>query len=128
MIVYVLFVYKKSVSKRKVCIIFWKNLKKFKKPQKNIFNGFFRWFFWFFLGGFFIGNPATQGAGLVAGAGGNSSAIGDPARRQEEPGRRFTFETGRGGGPVQEDSHERGTQPTRRRRSTEYDSCVESPL
>ncbi len=70
-----------------------------------------------------------QGAGLVAGAGGNSSAMGcDPARREEEPGRRFTFETGRGGGPVQEDSQDRETQPTRRRRSTEYDSCVESPL
>ncbi len=34
--VYVLFVHKKSVSKRKVCIIFIKNLKK-----KNIFSGFF---------------------------------------------------------------------------------------
>jgi len=34
MIVYVSFVHKKSVSKRKVCIIFIK-IKKFKKPQKN---------------------------------------------------------------------------------------------
>jgi hypothetical protein len=41
MIVYVLFVHKKSVSKRKVCIIFIKN-KKLKKKQKNIFNGFFK--------------------------------------------------------------------------------------
>jgi hypothetical protein len=45
MIVYVLFVHKKSVLKRKVCIIFIKNLK-FKKPKKNIFRvGFFRWDF-----------------------------------------------------------------------------------
>jgi hypothetical protein len=56
MIVYVLFVHKKSVSKRKVCIIFIKN-KKFKK--KNIFSGFFRWVFvWVFWVGFFIANPA----------------------------------------------------------------------
>jgi hypothetical protein len=41
MIVYVLFVHKKSVTKRKVCIIFIKNLK-FKKPQKTIFSGFFQ--------------------------------------------------------------------------------------
>ncbi len=34
MIVYVLFVHKKSVAKRKVFIIFIKN-KKIKKPQKN---------------------------------------------------------------------------------------------
>ncbi len=77
----------------------------------------------------FVLPTLQQGSGLVAGAGGNSSAMGgDPARPEKEPGRRFTFETGRGGGPVQEDSHERGTQPTRKRRSTEYDSCVESPL
>jgi hypothetical protein len=63
---------KKYVSKRKVCIIFIKN-KKFqktqKKPQKNIFSGFFGWvflcgFFWVgFFGWFFvwvfIANPAT---------------------------------------------------------------------
>ncbi len=67
MIVYVLFVHKKSVSKRKVCIIFIKN-KKFKKTKKNIFSSFFRWvimfflggLFWVFLGGFFIGNPASR--------------------------------------------------------------------
>jgi hypothetical protein len=41
MIVYVLFVHKKSVSKRKVCISFIKN-KKFKKNPKNPFL----WFFW----------------------------------------------------------------------------------
>jgi hypothetical protein len=34
MIVYYLFVHKKSVGKRKICIIFIKN-KKFKKTQKN---------------------------------------------------------------------------------------------
>jgi hypothetical protein len=48
--------HKKSVSKRKVCIIFIKN-KKFKKPQKPkkpIFSAFFRClFFGVFLGGFF---------------------------------------------------------------------------
>jgi hypothetical protein len=51
-----LFVNKKSVSKRKVCIIFIKNLKLKKKNQKKknpIFIGFFRWVFWVFLGGFF---------------------------------------------------------------------------
>jgi hypothetical protein len=46
MIVYVLFVHKKSVLKRKVCIIFIKNLK-FKKTQK-------KHFYWVFLGGFFV--------------------------------------------------------------------------
>jgi hypothetical protein len=54
-VVYVLFLHKKSVSKRKVCIIFIKN-KKIKKI--NIFSGIFRWFFGVFLGGFFIANPA----------------------------------------------------------------------
>jgi hypothetical protein len=33
MIVYVLFVYKKSVSKRKVCIVFIKKLKILKNPK-----------------------------------------------------------------------------------------------
>jgi hypothetical protein len=41
MIVYVLFVHKKSVSKRKVCIIFIKYFK-FIKPKKPIFSGFFQ--------------------------------------------------------------------------------------
>jgi hypothetical protein len=40
MIVFVLFVHKKSVSKRKVCIIFIKN-KKFKKAQKIKIKTFF---------------------------------------------------------------------------------------
>jgi hypothetical protein len=57
MIVYVLFVHKKSVSKRKVCIIFIKNLKKNKKTKKNIFSGFLGGFLGFFFGGFFIANP-----------------------------------------------------------------------
>jgi hypothetical protein len=61
MIVYVLFVHKKSVLKRKVCIIFIKNKKKIKKPKKNVFNGFlggfFGFFLWVFLCGFFIANP-----------------------------------------------------------------------
>jgi hypothetical protein len=53
MIVYVLFVHKKSVSERKVCNIFIKNIK-FKKTQKSPFLvGFFRCFFGFFFGGFF---------------------------------------------------------------------------
>jgi hypothetical protein len=56
MIVYVLFVHKKPVSKRKVCIIFIKN-KKFKKPKETQkktflvgflggFLGFFGWVFY----------------------------------------------------------------------------------
>jgi hypothetical protein len=55
MIVYVIFVHKKSVSKRKVCIIFIKNLK-FKKPKKNNNKKTFYWIFGFFVvfwGGFF---------------------------------------------------------------------------
>jgi hypothetical protein len=48
MIVYVLFVHKKSVSKRKVCIIFIKNKIKIKNPKKNIFSGFLGGFFGFF--------------------------------------------------------------------------------
>ncbi len=54
--VYILFVHKKTVSKRKVCINFIKNknFKNPKKPQKLILvgflGGFFRWVF--------IGNPA----------------------------------------------------------------------
>ncbi len=69
MIVYYLFVHKKSVRKRKVCIIFIKNqkVKKKKKTQKTPFLvGFFRWFLfvffgWVFLGGFFNANPASNG-------------------------------------------------------------------
>jgi hypothetical protein len=59
MIVYVLFVHKKSVSKRKVCIIFIKNLKFKKTQKKTFFVVFFRWVFWGFFGWFFIANPAT---------------------------------------------------------------------
>jgi hypothetical protein len=51
MIVYVLFVHKKSVSKRKVCINFIK-IKNLKKPKKPIFSGVFRW--WFFWVGFLL--------------------------------------------------------------------------
>jgi hypothetical protein len=56
MIFYYLFVHKKSVSKRKVCINFTKNLQ-LKKPQKTNKKKF-EWvflggFFGFFLGGFF---------------------------------------------------------------------------
>ncbi len=45
MIVYVLFVHKKSVTKRKVCIIFIKNekLKKNQKPQKKPKKIHFLW-------------------------------------------------------------------------------------
>jgi hypothetical protein len=46
MIVYVFFVHKKSVSKRKVCIIFIKNEKFKKKPKNPFLVGFFRWVFW----------------------------------------------------------------------------------
>ncbi len=54
MIVYVLFIHKKSVSKRKVNIIFIKKLKIKKKTTKKTFLvGFFRWVFLGFLGGFF---------------------------------------------------------------------------
>jgi hypothetical protein len=60
MIVYVLFFHKKSVSKRKVCIIFIKN-SKFKKSHKNLFSGFLGGFFgWVFLGGLFIANPGNS--------------------------------------------------------------------
>jgi hypothetical protein len=52
MIVYVLFIHKKSVSKKKVCIIFIK--KKFTKtPEKPFFVVFFKVVFWFFWVGFF---------------------------------------------------------------------------
>jgi hypothetical protein len=59
MIFYVLFVHRKSVSKRKVCIIFIKIKKNLKKQKKNIFSRFFRWVFLggFFLGGFFNCQP-----------------------------------------------------------------------
>ncbi len=58
--VYVLFVHKKSVSKRKVCIILIKN-KKFKKTKKkHNFSVFFRWVF---LGGFLL--PTLPVAGLA---------------------------------------------------------------
>jgi hypothetical protein len=50
MIVYVLFVHKKSVSKRKVCIIF--KIKN-KKNKKTILVGFLGVFFCFFWVGFF---------------------------------------------------------------------------
>ncbi len=60
MIVYVLFVHKKSVSKRKVCIIFIKNKKNYKKPKKKHFSGFFKVDFLGFLGGFFIANPGYR--------------------------------------------------------------------
>jgi hypothetical protein len=53
MIVCVIFVHKKSVSKRKVCIIFIKNLK-FKKSKKPIIVGFLGGIFGFFLVGFLL--------------------------------------------------------------------------
>jgi hypothetical protein len=67
MIVYVLFVHKKSVLKRKVCIIFIK-IKKLKKKPKNPFLvgflGVFLFFFWvlggFFFVGFFYCQPCIQ--------------------------------------------------------------------
>jgi hypothetical protein len=67
MIFYVLFVHKKSVSKRKVCIIFIKNLnkKKTKKPQKTFLVGFLGIFWGGFLGGFFIANPGPR-TGVVS--------------------------------------------------------------
>ncbi len=58
-IVYVLFVHKKSVSKRKVCFIFIK-LKEQKKPQKKIFSGFLGVFCFVFLGGLFYCQPCLQ--------------------------------------------------------------------
>jgi hypothetical protein len=48
MIVYVLFVHKKSVSKRKVCIIFIKSEKFKTKNKKPILMGFLGVFFVFF--------------------------------------------------------------------------------
>ncbi len=55
----------KSVSKRKVCIILHKKLKNPKKPQKTpkkpkkktFFVGFFRWFFFGFFGWVFYCQP-----------------------------------------------------------------------
>jgi hypothetical protein len=72
MIVYVLFVHKKSVSKRKVCIIFITNSKF--NPKKNIFSGFLGGFFGVFLGGFFIANPVPV---RVGGGGGGEADAGD---------------------------------------------------
>ncbi len=54
MIVYVLFVHKKSVSKRKVCILKKKKIKNLKKPKKPLFSGFFMWVFGFFWVGFLL--------------------------------------------------------------------------
>jgi hypothetical protein len=65
-----LFVHNKSVSKRKVCIIFIKNLKKLKtKKKKTFLVGIFRCFFWGFFGGFFLGGFLLQT--LPAGHNGN---------------------------------------------------------
>ncbi len=62
MIVYVLFVHKKSVPMRKVYYYH----KKLKKKKKTIFSGFFRWVFWVgFLGGFLIANPVSRGRLMV---------------------------------------------------------------
>jgi hypothetical protein len=47
MIVCVLFVHKKSVSKKKICIIFIKNKKFTKSPKNPFLVSFFRWFFGF---------------------------------------------------------------------------------
>jgi len=89
MIVYVLFVHKKSVSKRKVCIIFIKN-SKLKKNKKKTFlvgflcgffcGGFFMWglFGWVFLFGFFgwvfYWQPCQGGAGWA----GPACLVGEP--------------------------------------------------
>jgi hypothetical protein len=54
MIVYVFFVHKKSVSKRKVCIIFIKIKNKPKKQKKNIFSKFFSWGLRLFWVGFLL--------------------------------------------------------------------------
>jgi hypothetical protein len=70
MIVYYLFVHKKSVSKRKVCIIFIKNLtfkKTQQKPKKKHFSGVFYVFFlgffgWVFWVGFLM--PTLNGTTL----------------------------------------------------------------
>jgi hypothetical protein len=63
MIVYVLFCHKKSVSKKKVSIIFIKN-KKFKKPKTPILvgflGGFFGFFGWVFFGWVFYCQPCEQ--------------------------------------------------------------------
>jgi hypothetical protein len=51
---------KKSVSKRKVCIIFIKNLKFKKKQKKTFLLGFLGGLFWVFWDGFSIANPCLQ--------------------------------------------------------------------
>jgi hypothetical protein len=81
----VLFVHKKSVSKRKVCIIFKKN-KNLKKTQKIflvVFLGFFGWVF-------FIANPGSRRwrhvAASTAGTwhtAGNAAAGVPPLHRRE---------------------------------------------
>jgi hypothetical protein len=64
MIVYYLFVHKKSVWKRKVCTISIKNNKNLKNQKKNQKNPFLvvflGGFFLVFLGGFFNANPGTR--------------------------------------------------------------------
>ncbi len=65
MIVYVLFVHKKSVSLRKVCIIFIKKLKIIKNPKtpkKTYLGGFLCVFFWWV----FYCQPWAQAAPAVA--------------------------------------------------------------
>jgi hypothetical protein len=83
MIVYVLFVHKKSVSKRKVCIMLIKN-KKIKKTQKDILSGFFRWFFLGFWGWFFLLPTLAPGGAQPAGP---PRHPGErlPRRRQRRP-------------------------------------------
>ncbi len=82
MVVYYLFVHKKSLWKRKVCIIFIKNLK-FKKTQKNQKKTFLVCFCrWVFLGGFFNANP---GSGTGGGMRGWDVCLGTiPAGQSEE--------------------------------------------
>jgi hypothetical protein len=66
--VYVLFVHKKSVSNRKICIIFIKkikNLKNQRKTKEKLFSGFFMWFFLVFLGGTFIASPVWNSLQLL---------------------------------------------------------------
>ncbi len=68
MIVYVLFVHKKAVSKRKMCIIFIKKkkLKKKNKTKKTFLVGFLGFFGWVFWVGFLLPTLAQGGAALRA--------------------------------------------------------------
>ncbi len=87
MIVYVLFVHKRSVSKRKVCIIFKKNLN-LKKPKKTFLVGCLIVFLGGFFGWVFYCQPCPSAVSTVqAAAAVRGRAGGEFGRAQAERGR-----------------------------------------